>query len=211
VLELLTGSGMAMAAGLNAYIPLMCLGLLSRYSDLLALPAGWQWLESTPALGILAVLLLVEVVADKVPVVDTVNDVLQTVVRPTAGGMVFAAGSSSRTTAVTDPSTLLENWQWVPVVLGVLLALTTHTVKAAARPVVNATTAGAGAPVASALEDVSSVALVVVSVLLPVLIVAVVLVVLALLVLAVRRWAGARAERRAAGHAAHARHTGRLP
>ena len=41
-------------------------------------------------------LLAVEVVADKVPVVDHVNDVVQTVVRPTAGGLAFGAGSDAR-------------------------------------------------------------------------------------------------------------------
>ena len=90
-----------MAAGLNAYIPLLALGLLSRYTDLLMLPAGWAWLESPAALVILGILLVVEVVADKVPAVDSVNDVLQTVVRPAAGGMVFAAGSGSETIAVS--------------------------------------------------------------------------------------------------------------
>jgi len=195
VLELLTGSGMAMAAGLNAYVPLIGLGLLSRYTDLLALPAGWGWLESTPALVVLGVLLAVEVVADKIPVVDSVNDVLQTVVRPAAGGIVFAAGSASETAAVADPGTLLRDWQWVPIVLGVLLALTTHTTKAVARPAVNTMTAGTGAPVVSAAEDVSSVALVLVSVLLPALVALLVVVVLVLLVLAVRRRIAARAAR----------------
>ena len=187
MLELLTGSGMAMAAGLNAYVPLIGLGLLSRYTDLLALPQGWQWLESTPALGILAVLLLVEVVADKIPVLDSVNDSLQTLVRPAAGGMVFAAGSASETAAVSDPSTLVQDWRWVPVLLGVLLALSTHLTKAVARPAVNTVTAGTGAPVVSTAEDISSVALVLVSVLLPVLVALLVVVVLVLLVLAVRR------------------------
>ncbi|PFG38072.1 uncharacterized protein DUF4126 [Georgenia soli] len=195
MLELLTGSGMAMAAGLNAYVPLIGLGLLSRYTDLVALPQGWQWLESTPALGILAVLLLVEVVADKVPVVDSVNDALQTLVRPAAGGMVFAAGSASETAAVSDPATLVQDWRWAPVLLGVLLALATHLTKAVARPAVNTATAGTGAPVVSTAEDVSSVALVLVSVVLPALVALLVVVVLALLVLAVRRRLAARADR----------------
>lgn len=195
MLELLTGSGMAMAAGLNAYVPLIGLGLLSRFTDLVALPQGWQWLESTPALGILAVLLAVEIVADKVPVLDSVNDALQTLVRPAAGGMVFAAGSASETAAVTDPGTLVQDWRWVPVVLGVLLALATHLTKAVARPAVNTVTAGAGAPVVSTAEDVSSVALVLVSVLLPVLVALLVAAVLAMLVLAVRRRLAARAAR----------------
>ncbi|WP_418605957.1 DUF4126 family protein [Georgenia sp. SUBG003] len=90
---------------------------------------GWQWLESTPALVILAVLLLTEVVADKVPVVDSANDALQTLVRPAAGGVVFAAGSASETAAVTDPGTLAQDWRWVPVLLGVLLALAIHLTK----------------------------------------------------------------------------------
>lgn len=187
MLELLTGSGMAMAAGLNAYVPLLALGVLSRFTDLLQLPAGWQWLESTPALVVLAALLLVEVVADKVPVVDSVNDVVQTLVRPTAGGIVFAAGSGSQTGAVTDPAELAEGWAWVPVVLGVVLALVTHLTKSAARPVANATTGGLAAPAVSTAEDATSVALVLAAVLLPVLVAALVLVLAVLVVLAVRR------------------------
>ncbi|WP_052436794.1 DUF4126 domain-containing protein [Georgenia sp. SUBG003] len=196
MLELLTGSGLAMAAGLNAYVPLVGLGLLSRFTGLLALPEGWQWLESTPALVILAVLLLTEVVADKVPVVDSANDALQTLVRPAAGGVVFAAGSASETAAVTDPGTLAQDWRWVPVLLGVLLALAIHLTKATARPLVNTATAGTGAPVVSAVEDASSVALVLVSVLLPALVALVAVVVLALLGLAARRRLTARADRR---------------
>ena len=198
----MTGAGMAMAAGLNAYVPLIALGLLSRFSDLLALPAGWSWLESTPALVVLGVLLVVEVVADKVPAVDSVNDVIQTAVRPAAGGIVFAAGSGSQTQAVPDPSTMLQDWQWVPVVLGVLLALTTHTAKAVSRPVVNTATAGTGAPVVSAVEDASAVGLVLVSVLLPELAGLLVVVVLVLAVLAVRRWLAGRGRARRARPAA---------
>ncbi|MFD1507665.1 DUF4126 domain-containing protein [Georgenia yuyongxinii] len=194
MLELLTGSGLAMAAGLNAYIPLLALGLLSRFTDVLTLPAGWGWLEGDIALVVLAVLLAVEVVADKIPVLDSINDVLQTVVRPASGGLVLAAGSASQTPAVTDPATL-EGWGWVPVVLGVLLALATHTVKSIARPAVNLTTAGAGAPVVSTAEDVSAVGLVVVSLLLPVVVAALVAALVALLVLAVRRRLTGRRER----------------
>lgn len=37
----MTGFGLATAAELNAYIPLLALGLLSRFTDLVALPQGW--------------------------------------------------------------------------------------------------------------------------------------------------------------------------
>ncbi|MFG3301115.1 DUF4126 domain-containing protein [Micromonospora chersina] len=168
MLEVLTGSGLAASAGLNAYIPLLLMGLLARYTDLMELPSGWQWLGNGWVLLILAVLLAVEVVADKVPVVDHVNDVVQTVVRPTAGGLAFGAGSSSETVTVSDPDTFFSSHQWVPVVVGVLIALGVHLLKSAARPVINATTAGFGAPVASTAEDATSAVMSVVAILLPV-------------------------------------------
>ena len=170
MLEVLTGTGLAASAGLNAYIPLLTMGLLARFSDLVALPDGWQWLSNGWVIGILAVLLSIEVVADKVPVVDHVNDVVQTVVRPTAGGLAFGAGASSETVTVSDPAAFFSSHQWVPVAAGVVIAFAVHGVKAASRPVVNATTAGVGAPVASTAEDFSSVVLSVMALLVPVLV-----------------------------------------
>ena len=168
MLEALTGSGLAASAGLNAYIPLLTMGLLARFTDVIHLPNGWSWLRNGWVLAILAVLLLIEMIADKIPVVDHFNDVVQTVVRPTAGGLAFGAGSSSDTATVTNPASFFGSHQWVPVAAGVLIALCVHTVKATARPVVNVTTAGFGAPVVSTLEDIGSVLLSVLAILLPV-------------------------------------------
>ncbi|MET8360771.1 DUF4126 domain-containing protein [Micromonospora sp. NPDC005171] len=168
--EVLTGTGLAASAGLNAYIPLLILGLLGRYTDLIDLPSGWTWLGNGWVIAIMAVLLAVEMVADKVPVVDHLNDVVQTVVRPTAGGLAFGAGSSSETVTVSDPGSFFSSHQWVPVVTGVLLALGVHLLKSAARPIVNATTAGFGAPVASTAEDATSVVVSLVAIILPVLV-----------------------------------------
>ena len=100
--------------------------------------------------------------------VDSVNDVLQTVVRPTAGGLAFGAGASSETATVTDPGSFFQSNQWVPIVIGVVIALGVHGVKATARPVVNATTAGIGAPVVSTAEDATSVVMSVVAIVLPI-------------------------------------------
>lgn len=169
---MLTGTGLAASAGLNAYIPLLTMGLLARYTDLIDLPSGWQWLGNGWVMVILAVLLTVEVVADKVPIVDHVNDVVQTVVRPTAGGLAFGAGSSSETVTVSDPGHFFSSNQWVPVVTGVLIAFGVHLLKSAARPVINATTAGVGAPVASTAEDATSVVMSLVAIILPVLVLA---------------------------------------
>ena len=189
MLELLTGTGLATASGLNAALPLLILGSLDRWTGLVDLPSGWAWLSNPWVLGILALLLVLEVVADKIPGVDHVNDVVQTVIRPTAGGLAFGAGSGAQTVAVTDPESFFTSDAWVPVAIGVVLALTVHAGKALARPVVNATTAGLGAPVVSTLEDVTSFALTVAAILLPIL----VRVLLALLL-----WAGIRAAQKRA-------------
>ncbi|MDG4815121.1 MULTISPECIES: DUF4126 domain-containing protein [unclassified Micromonospora] len=196
--EVLTGTGLAASAGLNAYIPLLTMGLLARYTDLIDLPGGWQWLGNGWVVAILAVLLAVEVVADKVPVLDHVNDVVQTVVRPTAGGLAFGAGATSETVTVSDPGSFFSSNDWVPVVTGVLIALGVHLLKSAARPVINATTAGFGAPVASTAEDATSVVMSLVAIILPVLVLAFLLGLAAFTVWFLRRRRGRRRERQAA-------------
>jgi hypothetical protein len=196
VLEVLTGTGLAASAGLNAYIPLLTMGLLARFTDTIDLPTGWNWLSNGWVLLILALLLAIEVVADKVPVVDHMNDVVQTVVRPTAGGLAFGAGSSSETVTVTDPASFFSSHQWVPIAAGVIIALVVHGVKAASRPVVNATTAGFGAPVASTTEDISSVVLSLLAILVPILVLVGLVVLIIAGVWAIRRRRKRRREHR---------------
>lgn len=186
-MELLTGFGLATAAGLNAYIPLLALGLLSRFTDLVALPAGWAWLENGWVMLIVGVLLAVEVVADKIPALDSVNDAVQTFVRPTAGGIVFGSGTAAQTAAVTDPGAFASSGQWIGVVIGVVTALVVSLTKSAVRPVANIGSAGMAAPVLSTAEDVTSVGLVFVSLLVP-LLVLVALAAVAVAAFGVWRW-----------------------
>ncbi|WP_035857233.1 DUF4126 domain-containing protein [Cryptosporangium arvum] len=169
--EILTGTGLAASSGLNAYIPLLTLGLLSRFTDTVTLPAGWQWLDGGWALVILAVLLTVEMVADKVPIVDSMNDVVQTVVRPTAGGLAFGATTTSDAVTVSDPGSFFSGGAWVPVAVGVVLALVVHAGKATARPAVNAASGGFGAPVVSVLEDAAALGMSLLALLAPILVV----------------------------------------
>ena len=182
-MELLTGFGLATAAGLNAYIPLLALGLLSRFTHLVTLPHGWAWLENGWVMTIVAVLLVVEIVADKIPALDSINDAIQTFVRPTAGGIVFGSGTAAQTSAVTDPGAFVHSGQWVPVAIGVVTALVVSLTKSTVRPAANVATAGMAAPVLSTIEDITSVGLVFLAILVPVL----VLVALIALVLAVVR------------------------
>jgi cbb3-type cytochrome oxidase subunit 3 len=111
------------------------------------------------------------VVADKIPVVDHINDVVQTIVRPTAGGLAFGAASGAQTVTVDNPGDFFTSNQWVPIVAGILISFVVHSMKAAARPVINATTVGFGAPVASTAEDFFSVAMSFAAILFPFLIV----------------------------------------
>jgi hypothetical protein len=199
VLEALTGTGLAASAGLNAYVPLLVMGLLDRFTGAVHLPGGWAWLSNGWVLLILAVLLSIEMVADKVPVVDHVNDVVQTVVRPTAGGLAFGAGSESRTVTVSDPGSFFASHQWVPVVAGILIAFCVHGVKATARPVVNVSTAGFGAPIVSTIEDFGSVAMSLLALLLPVLVLVGLLLMVWFAVWVVRRRRRRRAGRETVG------------
>jgi len=171
MLELLTGAGLATAAGLNAYIPLLVVGLSARFLDWVDLPPAWAWLSNEWVMVVIGVLLVLEIVADKIPAVDSINDIVQTVVRPTAGGIIFGAGTTSGTVAVTDPAEFFSSNQWVPVAIGVLLSLTVHVGKTMARPAANAASLGVAAPVLSTAEDVASVILTVLAILVPVLVI----------------------------------------
>jgi hypothetical protein len=205
VFELLTGMGLSASAGLNAWIPLLSVGLLARYTHLITLPPSWHWLANGWVLAILAVLLVIEMVADKIPVVDHINDVLHTVIRPTAGGLAFGAASQSQTVTVSDPGQFFSGHQWVPIAAGAIIALSVHGVKATARPVINAATLGTGAPVASLAEDVISVTMSLVAIVLPVLIVLFLVAIVLFFWWAVRRRRRRRAEKLAA------RMAGRVP
>ena len=152
-------------------MPLLILGLAGRFLDFIELPAGWAWLQNEWVLLILGVLLLVEIVADKIPAVDSINDWIQSIVRPAAGGIVFGTGSATQTAAVTDPAAFFDSAQWVPVVAGIVIALVVHATKMFVRPAANALTAGAAAPGLSTGEDIGAVMFSLFAILIPILVV----------------------------------------
>ena len=156
VIEFVIGSSLAAAAGLNAWIPLFLLGLAAKLLPAVALPAGWSWLGSDIALWIIGALLVLEIVADKIPALDSLNDIVHSIVRPAAGGIAFGAGASARTVAVDDPGTFFSEHTWIPIVAGIVIALAVHAVKATGRVAANAATAGVAAPVLSTTEDIAA-------------------------------------------------------
>jgi len=154
--DVLSGLTLAAPAGVNAYIPLFAVALAERFGWV-QLREPFDALGSWWVIGVVAALLIVEIVADKVPAVDHANDVIQTVVRPAAGGLLAVSASGQGT---VEPVVLL--------VAGVLIAGGVHAVKATARPAVNVSTAGTGAPVVSTLEDVGAAIITVLALLVPV-------------------------------------------
>lgn len=141
--------GLSASAGLNAYIPLLTVSLLARFTDLIELSSPWDTLTNDWVIGLLVVLLGVEFFADKAPAVNHINDAIQTIIRPAAGAIVFAAS----TDVIKDMSPVLS------LSLGLLVAGGVHAVKSAAiRPAVTATTGGLANTPVSILEDVTSTA-----------------------------------------------------
>ncbi len=164
-MELLTGIftafGLSASAGLNAYIPLLLVGLLARYTNLIQLNQPWDTLTDPWIILLLCVLVIIEMIADKVPAVNHINDAIQTLIRPAAGAIAFAASAN----VITDVSPVLA------LAAGLLIAGSVHVAKAGAlRPAVTATTGGAGNIPVSIAEDIVAFVLSILAVVLPVLI-----------------------------------------
>jgi hypothetical protein len=170
---LLTAFGLAASAGLNAYIPLLIVALLGRFTTWFTLNSPWDALTSWWVIGALVILTLVEFFADKAPAVNHVNDAIQTFVRPAAGAILFAASAG----AVSDIHPI------VAMIAGLLVAGGVHTVKAAAvRPAVTATTGGVANIPVSIAEDVVAFFLSLAAIVLPIVIAAVIIVITSLFV-----------------------------
>ena len=167
MIEFIIGSSLAASAGLNAWMPLFLLGLADRLLPAVDLPSGWSWLSGDLALWILGALLVLEIVADKIPALDSVNDVVQSILRPASGGIAFGAGTSAQTVAVDDPASFFTETTWAPIVAGIAIALVVHVVKATGRVAANTATLGLAAPVLSTVEDGASFALAVAAIVVP--------------------------------------------
>jgi len=154
--------GLATSAGLNAYIPLLLVALAARFplnDPLLKLSEPYNVLGSGWAIGILAVLLIIEMTVDKIPAADTLNDVVQTLIRPVAGAILFAANAN----VITDLHPIIA------LVAGLLLAGGVHATKTVVRPAVTATTAGTGNWAVSILEDIMAFVMSILALLMPLL------------------------------------------
>jgi hypothetical protein len=139
------GISLAASCGLRAFLPLFVVGLLARFTDLVELGEAFAWLTSGGALLALFVGVLCEMAADKVPAFNHLLDIIQTPVRTLAGMLVFGA-------VIVD----LPTWAvaLLAIIVGGGTALAVHAAKSGVRVGASASTAGAGTPFASLLEDI---------------------------------------------------------
>lgn len=141
-MQLIGGLALAAPAGLNAYLPLLVLALAGRFGAI-HLASPYTVLTDWWVIGLLLVLVTVELMVDKIPGVDHVNDIINTAIRPVAGAVLYMSHDSA------------YNYmpEAVALVLGVVSAGSVHVLKATSRPVVTLTTAGLGNPLVSLVED----------------------------------------------------------
>jgi hypothetical protein len=176
----MTALGLSTAAGLNAYLPLLILGGLGRWTDLITLDPPYDALAEPVVMLAIAAIATIDFVGDKVPAIDSVLHAIGLVVAPVSGALLALAATGSD---VIDPA--------IAVVLGVAAAGATHGARSIARPASTAFSGGAGNPVLSLGEDGVSTLLSFIAVIVPVIAFLLVLLLFGMLV-----WGGRRAWRR---------------
>ena len=158
MLGIFSAFGLSASAGLNAYIPLLVVALMAKYTNWIHLDAPWDALTSWWIIGILFILLLIEFFVDKIPVVHHVNDAIQTLIRPAAGAIVFAAN----TNIVSGISPVAA------LALGLVMAGSVHVTKSAViRPAVGVASGGTANVPVSMAEDATSTAVSIASIVAP--------------------------------------------
>ena len=146
--QILSAFGLSASAGLNAYIPLLLIAVGARlFPDLIRLSEPYDLLAANWSIAALVVLLAVEVFADKVPVVDHLNDVVGLFIRPAAGAVLFAAYAGGPVGFLAE--------RLAPI-LGLLVAGAPHGATSTPGPMVPASTGGLGNPLVSTVEDIAA-------------------------------------------------------
>ena len=151
------GMGASWVSGINLYAAVATLGLLGRFADL-KLPGDLDVVTNWWVIGVALVLFVVEFVADKIQLVDSLWDIIHTFIRIPAGAVLAA-------TAFGDFD---RRVQVIALMLGGGLALSSHGTKAATRALINTSPEPFSNIVVSLSEDILAVVTVVAAVFLPV-------------------------------------------
>jgi hypothetical protein len=153
------GVVLAATAGLRAFLPVFSASLAAWMTDM-PLPGNLAWLEKPQTVLIFGVATLLEILGDKIPVVDHALDGVQVLTKP-----VLAVLAATPFLYQLSP----EHSVAIGILLGAPLALGVHSAKATARLGSTATTAGMGNPLLSVAEDVAAIASIVLGFLAPLL------------------------------------------
>jgi uncharacterized protein DUF4126 len=151
--------GASWVSGINLYATVATLGLLGRFANL-KLPGELDVLTSWWVIGVALFLFVIEFIADKIQVVDSVWDVIHTFIRIPAGAILAA-------TAFGDFD---RSIQVIALLVGGGLALSSHGTKAATRVLINTSPEPVSNIAASVVEDVLVVGSILIAVFLPVLV-----------------------------------------
>ncbi len=153
--------GLSASAGLNAYIPLFVIAALAHYTNWFKLNPPYDALANPWIMLLLGVLIIIEFLADKVPAINHINDLIQTIIRPVAGAIAFAASAK----VLTNINPIFS------LACGLLIAGSVHVVKSAAiRPAVTAVSGGTANVPVSLAEDTISTVTSILSIVIPVII-----------------------------------------
>jgi len=144
ITSLLTSAGLGLGAGINAYATLLVFGLLARWQPTMFQDDMARFFATTPVLIVVGILYLIEFLADKVPAVDHVWDIIHTVIRPAAGALVAWAAVSDK---IPHGAVILAS------VIAGSAALGSHATKATLRGASTLMTGGLGNPFLSLIED----------------------------------------------------------
>jgi hypothetical protein len=135
-------AALGFASGLRLYAVLLAVGLVGHF-HLAPLPSGLEVLSNPLVMGAAVFLVLVELLADKIPMVDSLWDTVHTFIRIPAGAALAASVIGGDQTA----------WTVVAALLGGSLAATSHFAKAGTRAVVNTSPEPFSNVIVSTLED----------------------------------------------------------
>lgn len=158
IMSILSALGLSTAAGLNAYIPILTLGLVARYTDLIALSEPYNLITNPILLIVVGILAIIDFVGDKIPAVDHGFHVVSTFIAPVAGAIVFMTGNSE--VGTINPV--------LAAIAGIVVAGGAQGVRTAFRPVSTVTTAGVANPFVSFIEDLTAVFLSFLAIFLPI-------------------------------------------
>ena len=139
------------ASGIRLYAVVFITGLVG-YLGWVPLPTGLQLLQQPVVLIASGVMVAVEFLADKVPLIDSIWDAVHTVIRIPAGA-ALAAGVVGGIGGVGGVTGDAASWSLIAALAGGTLAATAHATKATARAAVNTSPEPFSNIAVSLLED----------------------------------------------------------